>query len=308
MKDLIFLDYVDFLKKIIDWVIYIPILTILVLLYLFMECGFVSYPSLKYFLSIAFFVAPFISRKLFWGLFYLPNLVAFTKTLNCSIDTDDSFKKAWSQYTKICYIINHKRISSGGVFVAYYLLMIKFNHLLASLQINAGTGGLKIDTKYQEDLLFYTYTCIVCDFASSYDVKQHGIIASKFIEEPLNQISFEKVLIQIIKDCHNDGNGFLSTLALQHSIMIYLRLPEEKRKIIIHFFTHISDLNIGWLNRRVFEVVISTLMIDSSPEEELKKLEMELRKKKIEKFNHKYDFTELVLTPIISNMGLENAE
>lgn len=307
MKDVIFFDYVDFIKKIIDWSIYIPILLVLLLVYLFTHLGFIRYPAGEYVL-IGIFVSAFLSRKLFWGIFYFFQLRSFTTVLSYRINTEDDFRKVWSYYCRICHTDDLERMRTGGIYVKHYLLKLVLNHRLKSLQINQQTGGGIQDRFYQEDLMFYAFACQICNFTCSYDVLQHDAITSKVIEKPLSEISLEPIFIQIIKDCHNDGKGFLSTLALMLLIMIYLRLPSEKKARVVKFFTCLSDSQIGWLNRRAFEVAIATVMINDSPEEKLRELENELRNAKIERLEDKHNFRDKVLRGKISHLGLENAD
>lgn len=308
MRDIIFDYVVGFIKKIIDWKICILFLSFFLLMVLLLtKLSFIRYSEFKYVAFIGITISPFLSRKLFWGGFYFFQFNGFITLLTSKINTKDDFRKAWSYYCRICYTDNLKRMLSGGIYLKYYFLGLKFNHLLKSFQINLTKGKLQ-DISFQEDLKFIVFVYHVCDFASSYDVRQHDVIASKLIEKPLCQISFENILNQIIKDCYNDGRGFLSTLALMLLIMIYLRLPNKKKTYVVEFFKCISDLKIGWLNRRVFEVVIATVMMESHPKEKLRELEKELRNAQIEGLDDKYNFRDKVLLAKILHLGLENAE
>lgn len=269
-----------------------------------MTIGLIQYQEYNVLIYILV-ASPLISRKLFWGSLYLFQLKNFTRLLNTKIRTEDEFRIVWSSYCHICNTDNHMRMIKGGIYVKYYILKLILNVSLESHQINAQTGTFEKDQKYQEDLLFKIFTSITCDFASSYDVKNHDIIGTKQIEEPLSQISFEPVLIKIIMDCHNDGKGFLSALALMQSIMIYIRLPDDKKTLVTKFFKDISDIKIGWLNRRIFEVAVATVMIERLPEERLRELNIELRNTKIVTDKDKYEFRDNVLTKKMLSMGLK---
>lgn len=299
-------DYVaGFTKKVIDWTIFLPLMSFFLLIFLLTKLGFIPYSEFESILMLGFVVSPFLSRKLIWGVFYFFQFNSFVRILNSKITTKDDFRNAWLYYCRICHTDNLKRMVPGGIYLKYHLLGLYFNHSLKSLQINRTKGKFQ-DISYQEDLMFISFACIVCDFASSYDARRHYDIASELIEN-LGQISLEKMFRQIIKDCYNDGKGFLSTLALMLLIMIYLRLPNKKTDVV-EFFTDISDLKIGWLNRRVFEAVIATVMIERTPKKELVELENELRNSQIVGLEDKYNFWDKVLSVKISHLGLENAD
>lgn len=273
-----------------------------------MQIRFIQYQGYTVLIFFLTVVSPFISRKFFWGSVYFFQLRNFTKLLSIEIKNQDDFKKIWSSYCKICSTDSHMRMLKGGIYLKYDILKLFCYLSLESLQIDAVTDGYETDMEYQENLLFWAFTYIVCDFASSYDIRKHSTITTELIREPLDQISFEPTLIQIIKDCHTDGKGFLSTLALMQSIMIYIRLPDTKKLLVSKFFEDISDLKIGWLSRRVFEVVIATVMIKHQPEEGLRELNIELRKAQIGDNRDKYNFRDEVLAKKLDDMGLEYAD
>lgn len=270
-----------------------------------MQIGFIQYQGYTVLIIFLTVVSPFISRKFFWGSVYFFQLRNFTKLLSTELKNKNDFKKILSSYCKICSTDSHMRMIKGGIYLKYYILKLFCDLSLESLQINAATGEYETDREYQENLLFWAFTRTACDFASSYDIRKHSAITTELIEEPLYQISFEPTLIQIIKDCHTDGKGFLSALALMQSIMIYIRLPDTKKLLVSKFFKDISDLKIGWLSRRVFEVVIATVMIKYQPEEKLRALNIELREAQIADDKDKYKFRDEMLAKKLDDMGLK---
>lgn len=287
MKDIIFFDYREFIKNIIDWSIYIPIASFFVLISLFLQLGYVHCPEYEYIPFLGLLMSPLLSRKLFWGIFYFFELQNFTTTLSSKIENRDDFKKAWTLYYQICKTNDYNRMKTGGIYIRYYLLQLIVCRRLKKLQISQAKNEIQ-DIHFKENLLFWAFTCNACKYGWSYDFQQHEDIANKLTEGQINKM-MEPVLMHIIEECHNDGEGFLSTLTLMQTIMIYLRLQDEKQKTSLEFFKSISDHKIGWLNRKIFEVVIGTVMIKPLPQEELSKLKIELRNEEKNLQNKKWD-------------------
>lgn len=228
------------------------------------------------------FLSALISRKLFRGFVYSIKFRSFAIALNNEIETADDFKKVWDAY---CRDFERDNKMKEDIGVKYYILKMIYEKLLDPLTIKrnhefSDNKCKEIDKRKndREDIIFTKFIYIICNFVSFYEEKKYKSNFNKYIEKPLKDINFELFLIKIIKDCYNSEEfGFLSTLALMKCVMIYLRLTEEKKKLISNFFRDINYIDIGWLNRRMLEVAIATVMIECLPDKKLGELQKEFK-------------------------------
>jgi len=120
------------------------------------------------------------------------------------------------------------------------------------------------DITYQEKVMLNSYINQLCEYIIDYNHENHLEVLKDSITERFKKAQLEQELIDIIYYCHFDGYGFLSTLALENLIGIYLSLPQDRRVKILDILTSIPvKRNIGWLNRRVFEVILIGVVLDS---------------------------------------------
>ena len=297
-------------QKFIDWKVFVGIWFGLGIVYLLIYFGLVP-SSIQGYAKIVSYISPFISRKLLCGVFYFRLLRRFHKVLSSKINTEASFKRVWSQYRKIFRINSGTRMGLHGIYVAYYVYMLILDEKLRWLQVNQQTDTIEKDKSFRENLLFYTFSYQVSSFVCSYNSRQPSVSAIEAIEKPLSQISFEPLLIDAIKSCHIDGEGFLSTLTLMLLVLIYLRLPDEKKALVVKSLKSVSNLihKIGWLNRKMVETIIATSMMESlSPERKLQELETSSKKAKRVTEAEKWDFRNNVLESKISQLRLEHGD
>ena len=297
-------------QKFIDWKVFVGIWFGIGIVYLLIYSGTIP-SSIQGYAKIVSYISPFISRKFLCGVFYFRLLRKFHKALSSKIDTEASFKRVWSQYHKICRINNGTRMGLHGIYVAYYIYMLILDEKLRWLQVNQQTDTIEKDKSFRENLLFHTFSYQVSNFVCSYNSRQPSISAIEAIEKPLKQISFEPLLIDTMKSCLIDGPGFLSTSTLMLLVLIYLRLPDEKKTLVVKSLKSVSNLidEIGWLNRKMVETIIAVSMMESlSPERELKELESSLKKEKPATEEEKWAFRDNVLKSKISELGLEHAD
>lgn len=297
-------------QRFIDWKVFVGIWFGLGIVYLLIYFGPVP-SSIQGYAKIAAYVSPFISRKFFCGVFYFLLLRRFYEVLSSKINTEGSFKRVWSQYRKICRINTRTRMGLHGIYVGYYVYMLILDEKLRWLQVNQQTDTTEKDKSFRQNLLFYSFSYQVCNFVCSYNSRRPSVSAIEAIEKPLSEISFEPLLIDTIKSCHIDGEGFLSTLALMLLVLIYLRLPDEKKALVVKSLKSISNLihKIGWLNRKMVETIIAVSMMESlSPERKLKELESSLKKAKPTTEAEKWHFRDNVLKSKILQLRLEHAD
>lgn len=110
----------------------------------------------------------------------------------------------------------------------------------------------------------------------------------------------------MIIDCYNDGKGFMSTLNLSLLIIIYLRMPIDKREYIKTFYKNTDYKNIGWLNKKLFESII-IVMMDENPSRELHIIEEKLAGSSLDSDDNKYEFRNNILPRRLYQYGIEYA-
>ncbi len=247
-----------------------------------------------------------------YGIIYYLKFMQFYKLLYSKINTKEDFKKAFLYYSWFCSAENLKKMNTG-IYVGFHILNLHFNNLLNSTQINI-TPSKEEDFSHRDYMTVIPFICLACDLVSSYNRKQHQDIG-KNLEKDLGDIQLEKVYYRIVRDCFIDGGeGFLSTLELMLLIMIHLRTPEEKRKLVREFLEDIYDDKIGWLNRKLFETIIVIAMMDNNSEKILDSLKIKIEKEGIkngkDKYsdNHKYNLRNGLLKQIVSGYGIKYAD
>jgi hypothetical protein len=241
-------------------------------------------------LIILLVFAAFINRKM---LIYLQNRKSFfdfyesldKKTVNDSRD----FKKICLKYEKIGEILNTKfrsldaKSNDDGITLIFRELRYRYGQRSKFLRRNYDTKLFSNDIEYQQKIQLYDFIQIICDFEIQYTPEKHLEIKDEFITKPLKQIQLENELITIIVSCHTDGKGFLSTLALENMIAISLSLPHKDRIKILEILKSVPTKNIGWLNRRLFEIILVNVALHdfsaaecSNLRDDIKKLDAEI--------------------------------
>lgn len=301
--DLIYRNFNRYIKNFIDGPRHFLVVFTLFIIFLLNQFEILHYPGKNIMMPLVL-ASFFISRKSMLSAIYLFEFIKFYKIVNQNVNTKQQFKQAYSYYFWFCNSKNLEKMKTG-IELTYSLLNFYFNLKLNSIEVNV-TNGEEEDFCHREDLIFISFVTVVCDFISSYDVKKHYILLKK-LEDSLNEIHFEDFLRKMIIDCYNDGKGFMSTLNLSLLIIIYLRIPAEKRKYIKIFYKNNNYKNIGWLNRKLFESIIIIVMMDEDPSSELHIIEEKLAGSSLDSDDSKYEFRNNILPRRLYQYGIEYA-
>ncbi len=233
---------------------------------------------------ILLIIAAVINQKLFVYLSNKKYFFQFYDSLDKKIETNQDFRDIWDKYRKICVILDKNynyldtKSHDDGITLIFRRLQSYFQSKSKSQRRNVNTSGWTDDFEYQHKIILYNYIQKICEFESQYTPENHLVIKDEFITKPLKQIQLEDELIQIIEYCHIDGKGFLSTLALENLIAISLSLPHEKRLKILKIVKMIRMKNIGWLNRKLFEVILVNVALNYLSDNEWNNLSLDIKK------------------------------
>jgi len=291
------------LRKVLDLKIFAPALTIFIIYATYLNNYYLQNPQLL--LSTAStqqtaFVWPFggyiqlITLVLIIGTFFNRKLIVlalnyrtfstFYDALNNRRLNEQEFREIWSRYENVCKRLGKKHwfIDEGthydGIMLVYRRINQKCYTNSVILRRNTNTAAMGDDIKYQEKVMLNSYLKAICEYVIEYNHETHKETGDEDICDKFNQIRLEQEFIEIIKYCHADGYGFLSTLALENLVGISLSLPQDRRVKILEILSSIPVMNIGWLNRRVFEVILISVVFNTMPNSELNQFIEDLKK------------------------------
>ena len=215
-----------------------------------------------------------INRKVIVFLLKKKYFFAFYDSLSNKISNKDDFVEVWSKYENLCKILErkHRFIDEDSHYNGIVLIYRRINQRCYAqsvlLRRNVNTATMDDDIEYQEKVMLNSYIQKICEYVIDYNHETHLELHDELIIKRFKQTQLEQELINTIKYCHIDGYGFLSTLALENLIGISLLLPQDHRVKILEVLASMPVNNIGWLNRRVFEVVLIGVVSGSmSPNE-----------------------------------------
>ena len=247
---------------------------------------FLWYPfgSVVPLIIIVLILSAIINQKLFIYIVNRKYFFQFYDSLDHQIDNNEDFKDVWNKYRQICEIVdmNYRYLNTkshdDGITLIFRRLHSYFHLKSKQRRRNINTSVWNDDYEYQHKILLYNFIQKICEFEAQYTPENHVDIKEEFITKPLKQIQLEDELIHIIECCHIDGKGFLSTLALENLIAISLSLPHEKRLKILKILKTVETRNIGWLNRRLFEVILVNVALNYLSDNEWNNLSQEVKK------------------------------
>jgi len=209
-----------------------------------------------------FFMSIVINRKLWIYITNKKIFLQFYQSLDTNIKTNQDFRNKWNLYQILCKRLdkNHRYIDedihTDGISLIYRQMSVTYSRKAKSKRRNTNTDEWTTDVEYQRRVLLYNFIQKICNFVISYDPERHLQIKDEQIVNAFNSIQLDEDFIKIIEYCHLDGKGFLTTLALENLIAISMTLPHEKRVVLLQILRKINTNNLGWLNRRIFEVLL----------------------------------------------------
>lgn len=231
---------------------------------------------------ILFIASILLNRKLFFYFLNKNSFFRFYNGLNVKINDDLKFNEHWKNYIQICQIMDKKycyldeESHLNGIILIYRRINQKFCFLSLLNKRNIKTANTQQDLDYQEKVMILSFIQKICDYVIKYNPEIHLQVKEDSIDKGLKEIQLENSYIDIISYCHIDGKGFLTTLALQNLIVISLLLPQQKRIQILELMNAMPIQNIGWLNRRLFEVILVNVALNSMSKSEWDKLVNEI--------------------------------